>query len=133
MEPNGIAVIIVALIIFAAFQQYLRQGRRAMIHKERLSALEKGVELPPVEQETPKRMSWNVQQLLLLAGLVWISIGIGASTVLSAVITGQRHTPLAEGLTPVPVGLEFIGVPFILIGVSHLIVYVVGRAKDRER
>jgi hypothetical protein len=133
MESMGIAIVVVALIMFAAFNQLLRNYRRQMIHKERLAALEKGVELPSFEQESPKRMSWNVQQLLLLAGLVWISIGVGAAVVLSAVIVGQRHTPLADGLTPVPEGLQFIGVPLILIGVSHLIVYVVGRARDRDR
>ena len=65
---------ITVLTAYAAFQQFLRHQRRTMIHRERLAALEKGVELPPLEQEI-LRGRWNVQRILLFAGLVWISVG----------------------------------------------------------
>lgn len=129
METLAVAIITVALIMFAAFNLMLRHQRRALIHKERLAALEKGVELPPLEQET-RRMSWNTQQLLLLAGLVWMSIGIGAFIVLQAVIISQTRMGVPEGMTPVPGGLQFIGVAPVLIGLSHVIVYLVARRKD---
>ena len=37
----------IAIIGFVAFYQWLRHQRRVLIHRERLIALEKGVELPP--------------------------------------------------------------------------------------
>ena len=96
-----------------------------MIHRERLAALEKGIELPPLEQEA-QRMSWNVQRILLLAGLVWISIGIGFYLVFNAMLANPtRFTG------EVPPGLQYVGVGLVGIGVSHLIAYAAGRIKDR--
>ena len=68
------AVAILAFIFYAAFQQFLRAQRRQMIHRERLAALEKGIDLPPLEREIQRR-SWNVQRILVLAGLTWVSLG----------------------------------------------------------
>ena len=45
------AIVAVALIGFVAFRQWLAHQRRMMIHRERLLAIEKGVALPPLEQE----------------------------------------------------------------------------------
>jgi hypothetical protein len=131
LEPLAVAAVMVSLVMLVAFYQMLRHQRRAMIHKERLAAIDKGVELPSFDQESPKKMSWNTQQLLLLAGLVWMSVGFGLFVVLMAVISGQRFAP--PGTDHIPPGVQFIGVAPFLIGVSHVIVYLVGRAKDRER
>src|SRR6266542_2850538 len=103
---------IVALIVFVAFHQYLRHHRRIMIHRERLAAIEKGIDMPPVEQEI-QQTRWNIQRLLLLAGLSWISIGIGAYVVLGSMV-GTHGGP--------PEGLQWIGVPLVGIGISHLVV-----------
>jgi hypothetical protein len=54
-----VAVVVVALIAYMGFREWLRHNRRSMIHRERLSAIEKGVEMPPLEQETQRR-AWNV-------------------------------------------------------------------------
>jgi hypothetical protein len=112
---------IVALIAFVAFQQYLRHHRRIMIHRERLAALAKGVDMPPVEQEI-QQTRWNIQRLLLLAGLSWISIGIGAYVMLGAMV-GRPGSPIPEGL-------QWIVVPLVGIGLSHLVVYVVGLKRE---
>src|SRR4029450_13034290 len=71
--------------VYAPFQQWLRHERRTMIHRERLAALEKGVELPPLEREV-QHSGWNVQRMLLFAGLIWLSLGLGAYLVLSALV-----------------------------------------------
>lgn len=117
-----IVTVIVALIAFVGFRQWLRHQRRAMIHRERLAAIEKGVELPPLEQEV-RRSNWNVQRILLLAGLVWISLGIGLFVVLSALLAHPEFTDL-------PQGFQWVGVAPVLIGCSHLMVYLVGRKKE---
>lgn len=110
-----------------------------MIHRERLAAIEKGAELPPLEQEI-QRGNWNVQRLLLLAGLVWMSIGIGAFPLLVQIAgrpfripwgydnTGNPAWPTVE----VPPGMQWIAIAIILIGVSHIVVYVIGKQKERE-
>ena len=120
-----IVIVIVALIAFAGFRQWLKHQRRAMIHRERLAAIEKGVEIPPLEQEL-SRSNWNVQRILLLSGLIWISIGIGAFVVLKALLANPGSTDLQQGF-------QWIGIAPVMIGISHLIVYVVGRKKDVRR
>jgi hypothetical protein len=119
-----IAIVVVAFIAFAGFRQWLQHQRRAMIHRERLAAVEKGVAIPPLEQEV-KRSNWNVQRILLLAGLIWISLGIGSFVVLNALLAHP------EGLTDLHPGVQWIGIAPMLIGLSHLLVYLVGRRIER--
>ena len=122
-----VAIVMVALIAFMGFRQWLRHQRRIMIHRERLAAVEKGIELPPLEQEV-RRNSFNVQRILLLAGLCWISLGLGAYAVLSALLA--YPSPMTQ---EIPHGLQWIGVAPVAIGVSHLIVYAAGRKRDSRQ
>jgi hypothetical protein len=116
-----VAIVIVAFIAFVGFRQWLQHQRRMVIHRERLAAIEKGVELPPLEQEV-RQSNWNVQRILLLAGLIWISLGIGTFVTLSAL--------LGNPVLGIPNGMQFIGVAPFAIGLSHLVVYGVGRKKE---
>ena len=95
-DPGGFIIISVILASAATyiFQMWARHQRRLMIHRERLAAIEKGVELPPLEQEMQKR-SWNVQRVLLLAGLVWISVGVASFPLLNRL--GAYALTLARG------------------------------------
>lgn len=116
-------IVVVALIAFMGFRQWLNYQRRAMIHRERLSAIEKGIELPPVAQEI-KTISTNVQRILLLAGLIWISIGIGIFVVLNSMLAHP------EGLPDLHQGIQWVGIAPVMIGLSHLIVFLVGKNKE---
>ena len=117
-------IVIVAMIGYLAFRQWLQFNRRTMIHRERMAAMEKGVELPALEQEV-RRSSFNVQRILLLAGLIWVSLGVGIFLTLTALLA--HPTPVTEGI---PQGIQFIGVAPVCIGVSHLIVYLIGKKKE---
>ena len=117
-------LIVIALIAYLGFRQWLRQHRRSMIHQERLAAIEKGIELPPLEQEVQSR-SWDVQRILLLAGLTWISLGIGAFVVFTALLSYP-----SDAAQEIPQGIQWVGVAPAAIGLSHLIVYVVGKKKE---
>src|SRR5262245_34991281 len=136
-----IAIIWVAIIAAVsgtyAFQLWTRHQRRLMVHRERLAAIEKGIELPPLEQEMQRR-SWNIQRLLLFAGLVWISLGAAALPMLTQI--AGRSFRLPWGYTHdgkpffadfiVPYGAHWIALAPIGIGLSHVIVYLVGRQKE---
>jgi hypothetical protein len=126
MENLAPALVFIALIAFVAFGQWLQHQRRVLIHRERLVAAEKGIELPPLEQEVVRRQ-WNVQRILLLAGLIWISIGVTVFVVLSAV--AGDPTLQARG-DDIPRGLHWIGIAPIGIGLAHLAAYLAGRNKD---
>jgi hypothetical protein len=119
-----VAIVMVAVIAYLGFRQWLQLNRRKMIHRERLAAIEKGVDLPPLEQEA-KRSSWNIQRFLLLAGLVWLSLGIATFVTLSALLA--HPTPVTEGI---PQGMQWIGLAPTCIGLSHLIVYLIGRKTE---
>jgi hypothetical protein len=119
-----IAAVAVALVAYAGYREWLRHQRRTLMHRERLAAIEKGIELPPLDREQ-KRSSWNVQRTLLLAGLIWLSLGIGAFVTLSAVIASPANAKLE-----VPPGIQWIGIAPAAIGISHLLVYLAGKRKE---
>lgn len=121
-----VAIVMVAIIGYLAFRHWLQFSRRQIIHRERLAAIEKGVDLPPLEQEV-RRSGFNVQRLLLLAGLIWVSLGAGAFVVLSAL---QVHPN--EFTEKIPAGMQWIGLAPFCVGLSHLIVYLIGKRKENQ-
>ena len=125
MEFLSPTLSLAAILAFIGFAMWLRQQRRLMIHRERLAALEKGVDLPQMEKEVHLN-TWNVQRLLLLAGLVWISIGVGFYLVFSTML----RTP-TDFTREVPPGIQYVGYGMIGIGISHLIAFAAGLFKDR--
>jgi hypothetical protein len=125
-----VAAVAIAIVFYLSFMQFLQHHRRALVHKERLAAIEKGLPLPPeasasLSPEADRRRSRSVQRLLLLAGLVWLSLGISTFVVLSAIFAA--NSPAAAD---VPRGLEWIGLAPAMIGLSHLVVFAVGRRRD---
>lgn len=120
-----IAAVVIILIGYLGLREWLRHKRRALIHQERLAAIEKGVELPPLDQET-KHRAWNVQRTLLLAGLIWISLGLCTFVTLSTVIASPTNAALA-----IPAGIQWIGLGPAAIGLSHLVVYFTGKKRER--
>ena len=118
------SIVAVAGIAYLGFYEWLRHQRRNQIHRERLAAVEKGVEIPPLEDETHRR-AWNVQRILLLAGLIWISVGVGAYVTLSAVLASPANARLE-----IPAGIQWIGVAPAAIGLSHLVVYLAEKRKE---
>ncbi len=119
------SLVLIAALAYLAFRHWLQLKRRMMIHQERLAAIDKGVELPPMEQEV-RRSNWNVQRVLLLAGLVWVSLGIGAFVTLSAVLA--HPTPVTQDVPP---GIQWVGLAGVCVGLSHLIVYGIGKRKEK--
>jgi len=119
-----IAAVVIALVAYAAYREFLRHQRRALIHRERITALEKGVDLPALEQEQ-KRSSWNVQRTLLLAGLIWLSLGLCIFVTLSVLIASPANAKL-----DIPPGIQWIGLGPASIGVSCLVVYAFGKRKE---
>lgn len=137
--PFLIFVTIVALALAYLFQLWARHQRRLMIHQERLAALEKGVEVPPLVEHEIRRGSWNVQRLLLLAGLCWISIGVALFVTLNELGGQTVRLPWGSEWSnghPILIDLEirqdmsFLALAPIGIGISHIVVFFVGRRRD---
>ena len=134
----------VALIIFSLF---LRYKRRELEHRERMTALEKGEPLPAMAQAS--RAPWS-PRLYLLRGLIWLFCGIGLMIFLvTATVTSQHPLrpeerareanwmrqagasdeqvrEIWQDASPrggLPVGLGFIGLVPVGVGLAYLIVY----------
>ena len=122
---QGIVLVILAIITYMGYREWMRHQRRELLHKERLSAIEKSMDVPSIDQEI-RRSSWNVQRTLLLAGLIWISLGVSAFVALSAVLSGPSPD------RDIPQGAQWIGLAPTLIGISHLIVYAAGKKKENS-
>jgi len=120
-----IMAVVIAFIAYFGLREWLRHKRRALIHRERLAAIEKGMELPALEQETT-RNAWNVQRTLLLAGLIWVSLGVCAFVTLSALIASPANARLE-----IPSGIQWVALGPTAIGLSHLVVYLTGKSKER--
>jgi hypothetical protein len=121
VNDTTFVALVAVLVVFAGFQQWIRHQRRVMVHRERLAAIEKGIELPPVEQEAG-RAAWTAQRILLFAGLVWISIGIALVLLLNNLVGEVIHVWGND--IPVVDGMQWIGGALVGIGISHLIVFV---------
>jgi hypothetical protein len=124
--------VVIALIALVGVRYWLSHSRRSMIHRERMMALEKGVELPSVEEEV-RRNNLNVQRILILAGLTWISLSIGLFVLLSVFAGGPPfQVPWeAPGVSmQIRPGTQWVSVAPFGIGLAHLLVYVMGRTKE---
>ena len=87
--------------------------RADLRHKERLIAMEKGLELPPEVMDDSAR-----RPRFLLRGLIWTFVGVAAYFALSGV-AGDEESTLA-------------GIPFA-VGLAYLIYYFVqGRKEDEQ-
>jgi hypothetical protein len=121
MNDRTFVLLVTVLVVFAGFQQWIRHQRRMMTHRERLAAIEKGIELPPIEQEA-SRAAWNTQRILLFAGLVWVSIGFSLALLLNNMVGQVLHVWGND--VQVVDGMQWIGGALVGIGLSHLIVFV---------
>jgi uncharacterized protein DUF6249 len=136
-------------VVFALALSF-RFRAREMEHKQKLAAIEKGVE-SPVPQSAP----WT-PRTYLLHGMIWLFVGIASFLALSAVAVTSRRPVSWEarlaavndarfrGATPeelqillnssreeegVPMGLGFLGLIPIGVGLAYLIFYRVESRK----
>ena len=126
MELMWFPLVVASILAFVGFRQWLRHQQRAMIHRERLSALEKGLDLPVSPDEAPSR--FDVGLVLLLSGLIWLAIGLGGMLAAFVIVSQPQIQKMPEAP---PAQIALIGLPVALVGVAHLIVYGIRRRGSR--
>ena len=114
--PILIPIVVITMGVgLAAVVMYLNYRKRkdvfTLYHQERMAALEKGVEVPPLPDSllSDEARPYNPRKHLL-KGLAWLFVGLGAGVAVWATV----------GYTWALFGLVFIG-----IGAAHLIYYAV--------
>jgi len=92
-------------IVFAIVDYRRRRDLVEATHKERMAAIERGMELPPMPEALFQSMKPARRSSYLLPGLIWLFVGIGLFTALSAVAGDEVRY---FGLIPIGVGLAFL-------------------------
>ena len=103
-----IVAIIMSLSIPIVYAIVDYRRRRDIVdanHKERLAAIERGMELPPLPESFYQAIKPARRSSYLLPGLVWLFVGIGIFIALGA-IAGADVRNL--GLIPSGVGLAYL-------------------------
>jgi hypothetical protein len=149
MQPE--AVVMLFFLVAAGVSVWaltLRYRRRELEHKERLAALEKGVDLPAISPVELPVLS--ISRAYLLRGLVWLFGGIAVSIFLFGIAITTQHprsvqekafeigrlksVGASESLirqvendnTPyqeLPLGLGLLGLVPAGVGLAYLLVY----------
>lgn len=146
-------VILVGFFIVGAMVVFSLNNRfrtRELDHRERLAAIEKGVDLP-VRETAP----WT-PRTYLLHGMIWLFAGLASFVALLGIAASSRHVVSVEsriaavndarfrGATPaeiemllhappreegIPIGVGFLGFIPIGVGLAYLIFYRVESKK----
>ena len=74
-------------------------------HRERLAAIERGVDIPPLPESFYLPFKGNRRPRYLLSGLIWLFIGIGIFVALGAI---AGHDVQYLGTIPAGVGLAYL-------------------------
>jgi hypothetical protein len=96
------------LVVWFTLNYHKRRRLMELHHAERMAAIERGMDIPPLPIElidgrsTPKR-----RRTALLPGLVWFFIGL-AVVVGSLAGDADGEIPLFLGLIPLGVGLAYL-------------------------
>jgi hypothetical protein len=104
----GIGGPVGVVIVWFTLNYHKRRKLMELHHTERMAAIERGMEIPPLPIElidgrsVPKR-----RRTALLPGLVWFFIGL-AVTVGSLVGDADGEIPVFLGLIPLGIGLAYL-------------------------
>lgn len=103
----GIGGPAVVVIVWFTLNYYKRRKLMELHHAERMAAIERGMEIPPLPIElidgrsVPKR-----RRTALLPGLVWFFIGLALAV--GSFADGGEDFPLFIGLIPLGIGLAYL-------------------------
>ena len=103
----GIGGPAVVVIVWFTLNYHKRRKLMELHHAERMAAIERGMEIPPLPIElidgrsVPKR-----RRTALLPGLVWFFIGLALAT--GALADRDEEFPLFIGLIPLGIGLAYL-------------------------
>lgn len=95
------------VVVWIALNYRKRRRLMELHHAERMAAIERGMDIPPLPIELidgrsiPKR-----RRTALLPGLVWFFIGL--AFVIGTLTPGYEDIPLIGGLIPLGIGLAYL-------------------------
>ena len=94
-----------AVIVWIALNYRKRVRLMELSHAERMAAIERGMEVPPLPIELIDGQSRRRRRSSLLPGLVWFFIGL--ATVAGSLSSGD-DLPVWFGLVPLGIGIAYL-------------------------
>ena len=103
----SIGLPMLAVIVWIVLNYFKRRRLMELHHAERMAAIERGMDIPPLPIElidgrsrAPRR-----RRSSLLPGLVWFFIGLG---ILVSTLQMDEDIPMFGGLIPLGIGLAYL-------------------------
>lgn len=109
MIPIVAIVMGIGLVMLSIYVDFLRKREiLAAVHRERMAAIEKGIELPPLPPEIfhSRRDGRRTPARTVERGLILVFIGIALAVALWQ--TGNTHKAAWWGLVPFGLGLAYL-------------------------
>jgi hypothetical protein len=91
-------------IVYLTLDYRKRRRLMELHHVERMAAIERGMELPPIPKELLEGMRHRRRSTSLLPGLVWFFIGLAILIALQSISDEEAMI----GLVPAGVGLAYL-------------------------
>jgi hypothetical protein len=97
---------VAAVIVWISLNYRKRRRLMELHHVERMAAIERGMEIPPLPIELIDGRSRRKRRTSLLPGLVWFFIGL--AVVVGAQAMHDDEIPVISGLIPLGIGLAYL-------------------------
>jgi hypothetical protein len=107
----GLGLPVAAVITWIALNYRKRRRLMELHHTERMAAIERGMEIPPLPIELIDGRSPKKRRTSLLPGLVWFFIGL--AVVIGSQSMHDDDMPVITGLIPLGIGLAYLIYYFI--------------------
>ena len=118
MDDNIVAIVAIVFvmgiplsmpIIYMALDYHKRRRLMELHHAERMAAIERGMELPPLPKELFETGRNRRRTTSLLPGLVWFFVGVGILVAMQSISDEEAMI----GLVPAGIGLAYLLYYFI--------------------
>ena len=101
----GVGFPMSVVIVWLVLNYRKRRRLMELHHSERMAAIERGMDLPPLPIELIDGRSTRRRRTSLLPGLVWFFVGL---TTIIGTYSIDEDIPLIGGLIPLGVGLAYL-------------------------
>lgn len=102
----GLGLPISIPIVFMVLNYRKRRQLMQLHHTERMAAIERGMEIPPLPIELIDGGSPRRRRTSLLPGLIWFFVGL--AVVVGAYSAHDEDVPVFLGLIPLGIGLAYL-------------------------
>jgi hypothetical protein len=101
-----IGSLLAVLLVWIVLNYRKRRRLMELHHAERMAAIERGMEVPPLPLDLIDGSSPRRRRSSLLPGLVWFFIGL--AVLIGAIAMRDDEVPVIGGLIPLGVGLAYL-------------------------